>query len=100
MQATIDDLKTMLRTVNLHNAAEQIEELLNVALNKSISYEKFLEGLMQCEINGREEKRFERRLKHASFPEYKTLDEFCIFRTHTDTVFENIRTVISELSGH
>jgi DNA-binding XRE family transcriptional regulator len=23
----------------------------------------------------------------------------CIFRTHTDTVFENIRTVISELSG-
>ena len=24
----------------------------------------------------------------------------CIFRTHTDTVFENIRTVISELSGH
>lgn len=23
-----------------------------------------------------------------------------IFRTHTDTVFENIRTVISELSGH
>jgi len=42
MQATIDDLKTMLRTVNLHNAAEQIEELLNVALNKSISYEKFL----------------------------------------------------------
>jgi len=76
MQATIDDLKTMLRTVNLHNAAEQIEELLNVALNKSISYEKFLEGLMQCEINGREEKRFERRLKHASFPEYKTLDEF------------------------
>lgn len=76
MQATIDGLKTMLKTVNLHNAAGQIEELLNVALNKSISYEKFLEGLLQCEINGREEKRFERRLKHASFPEYKTLDEF------------------------
>jgi DNA replication protein DnaC len=76
MQATIDGLKTMLKTVNLHNAAGQIEELLNVALNRSISYEKFLEGLLQCEINGREEKRFERRLKHASFPEYKTLDEF------------------------
>lgn len=27
-------------------------------------------------------------------------NECCIFRTHTDTVFENIRTVISELSGH
>lgn len=76
MQATIDSLKTMLKTVNLHNAAGQIEELLNIPLDQSISYEKFLEGLLQCEIRGREEKRFERRLKHASFPEYKTLDEF------------------------
>jgi hypothetical protein len=32
MQETIDGLKAMLKTVNLHNAAEQIEELLNVAL--------------------------------------------------------------------
>ena len=76
MQATIDGLKTMLKTVNLHNTAGQIEELLNIPLDQSISYEKFLEGLLQCEIKGREEKRFERRLKHASFPEYKTLDEF------------------------
>jgi DNA replication protein DnaC len=76
MQATIDSLKIMLKTVNLHNAAEQIEELINIPLDQSISYEKFLERLLQCEIKGREEKRFERRLKYASFPEYKTLDEF------------------------
>ena len=76
MQATIESLKIMLKTLNLHNAAEQIKELLNIPLDQSISYEKFLEELLQCEIKGREEKRFERRLKHASFPEYKTLDEF------------------------
>ena len=76
MQATFDGLKTMLKTVNLHNAAGQIEELLNIPLDQSISYEKFLDRLLQCEIKGREEKRFERRLKYASFPEYKTLDEF------------------------
>jgi DNA replication protein DnaC len=76
MQATIDSLKIMLKTVNLYNVAEQIEELINIPLEQSISYEKFLERLLQCEIKGREEKRFERRLKHASFPEYKTLDEF------------------------
>ena len=76
MQATIESLKTSLRTVNLHNAAEQIEELLNISLEESISYEKFLERILQCEIKGREKKRFERRLKHAMFPEYKTLDEF------------------------
>jgi DNA replication protein DnaC len=76
MQAITDSLKTMLKTLNLHNAAGQIERLLNMPLNQSISYEKFLEKLLQCEIKGREEKRFEMRLKHASFPEYKTLDEF------------------------
>lgn len=76
MQTAIDNLKTMLKTLNLHNAAGQIEELLNIPLNQSISYEKFLEKILRCEIKGREEKRFERRLKHASFPEYKTLDEF------------------------
>ena len=76
MKATIDSLKIMLKTVNLYNVAEQIEELINIPLEQSISYEKFLERLLQCEIKGREEKRFERRLKHASFPEYKTLDEF------------------------
>jgi DNA replication protein DnaC len=76
VQATIDSIKAMLKTVNLHNAAGQIEEFLSQPLNQSVSYEKFLEGLLQCEIKGREEKRFERHMKHASFPEYKTLDEF------------------------
>jgi len=76
MQTTIDNLKIMLKTANLHHVAEQIEELLNIPLDQSMSYEKFLERILQCEIKGREEKRFERRLKYAMFPEYKTLDEF------------------------
>jgi DNA replication protein DnaC len=76
MQATIDGIRTMMKQLNLHNAAGQIEEIINVPLNDSISYEAFLERLLRCEIKGREEKRFERNLKHALFPEYKTLDEF------------------------
>ena len=44
MYTAIDTLKTMLKTVNLHNAAGQIEDLLNISLDQSISYEKFLEG--------------------------------------------------------
>lgn len=55
MQTAIDNLKTMLKTLNLHNAAGQIEELLNIPLNQSISYEKFLEKILRCEIKGREE---------------------------------------------
>lgn len=76
MSTTIDCVKTMLKKVNLHNAAGQIEEILITPLNQSISYEKFLEELLLCEIKGREEKRFERRLRHASFPEYKTVEQF------------------------
>jgi DNA replication protein DnaC len=76
MSTTIDCVKTMLKKVNLHNAAGQIEEILITPLNQSISYEKFLEELLLCEIKGREEKRFERRLRHVSFPEYKTLEQF------------------------
>lgn len=76
MHDTIDSIKSMLKTVNLHNVAAQIEEILNKSLNQSVSYEKFLENLLICETKGREEKRFERHIKQASFPEYKTLDEF------------------------
>lgn len=75
-QSKIDNIETMLKTVNLHHIAVQIKDIFNQAINESISYEKFLEELLKCEIKGREEKRFERRLKHAEFPEYKTLDEF------------------------
>ncbi|MDD4295826.1 MAG: ATP-binding protein [Ruminiclostridium sp.] len=53
-----------------------IIQRISVPLNDSISYEVFLERLLRCEIKGREEKCFERNLKHALFPEYKTLDEF------------------------
>lgn len=75
-QFTIGKIETMLKTVNLNHIAVQIEDILNQAINQSPSYEKFLEELLKCEIQGREEKRFEKRLKHAAFPEYKTLDEF------------------------
>ena len=64
MQATIDGIITMMKQLNLHNAAGQIEEMINVPLNDSISYEAFLERLLRCEIKGREEKRFERNLKN------------------------------------
>ncbi|TYQ15291.1 UNVERIFIED_CONTAM: DNA replication protein [Acetivibrio alkalicellulosi] len=76
MQMTIENVRAMLKTINLYTVAEKIEEILNESLKESMSYEKFLENFLQCEIKGRQEKRFERNIKQASFPEYKTLDEF------------------------
>jgi DNA replication protein DnaC len=73
---TTDDLKNMLKTLNMHNTASQLEEVLSTSSGKSLSYEKFLEKICQNEIEGRESKRFESRLKAASFHEKKTLEEF------------------------
>ena len=78
MQNTAEGIKTMLKAVNLYHAANQLEDMLEKSLNKSLSYEKFLENLLKCEMEGRDNKRFQRRMKQASFPEYKTLDEFDI----------------------
>lgn len=78
MTAAVEDIKKMLQIVNLYHTAEQLENLLNDSIQKSLSYEKFLEELLKKEIQNREQKRFEKRLKQASFPGYKTLDEFNI----------------------
>lgn len=78
MTAAVEDIKKMLQIVNLYHTAEQLENLLNDSVQKSLSYEKFLEELLKKEIQNREQKRFEKRLKQASFPGYKTLDEFNI----------------------
>ena len=71
-----EDLKSMLKTLNMYNAAGQLEELLKQSSEKSLSYEKFLEKIFKSELNGREQKRLENRLKWASFYEYKTIEEF------------------------
>lgn len=78
MQNTAEGIKTMLKAVNLYHAANQLEDMLEKSLNKSLSYEKFIEYLLKCELEGRDNKRFQRRMKQASFPEYKILDEFDI----------------------
>lgn len=74
--STIDDLKSMLKTLNMYNTAGQLDELLAEASGKSLSYEKFLDKIFKTELTGREQKRLENRLKWASFCEYKTLEEF------------------------
>lgn len=68
----------MLKTLNLYNTADNYEELINSAAEGSLSYEKFLDSILKSEIKGRENKKFEKRLKQAAFPEHKSLDEFDI----------------------
>ena len=60
----------------MHHAAQAFNELIEKSVEESQTCEKFLETVLHTEIDGREKRKFEKRLKQASFPEYKTLDEF------------------------
>lgn len=74
--SAIEDIKSMLKTLNMYHTAEKLNDLLIQSTEKSLSYENFLEQIFKCELDSREQKRLETRMKWASFHEYKTLDEF------------------------
>lgn len=73
---TIENVKEMLSTIKMNYTAAALGEQLISAADKALSYESFLENLLKQEIESREAKRIEQRMKHASFPLYQTLDEF------------------------
>jgi DNA replication protein DnaC len=67
---------SMLKALNMYHISEGLEGLLEKARERSQTCEKFLEEILKEEIKGREKRKLEKRLKQASFPEYKTLSEF------------------------
>jgi len=76
MNETIAHLKQSLRTLNLTEAAQIIDESLMKAEEQQWTCSEFLQRLLRYELVRREEKQLARRYKWASFPEVKTLDEF------------------------
>ena len=76
MDGYVESTMSLLKTVNLHHAAEALSELIEQSIEQSQSREKFLEQILLKEIRSREKRKLEKRLKQACFPEYKTLDEF------------------------
>lgn len=76
MNETIVHLKQSLKTLNLTEAAQIVEESLMEAEEHEWTCSEFLRRLLRHEIVRREEKQLARRYKWASFPEVKKLDEF------------------------
>lgn len=67
---------SMLKTLNMNHAIIALGKVTEKSIEDSYSCEKFLEEILKEEIQGREKRKYEKRLKLAYFPEYKTLDEF------------------------
>jgi len=78
MPKAVENIKDMLKTVKLSFTAENLEKLLGNSTKEALSYEKFLERLLIKEIEFREAKKHEQRMKRALLPECKTLEEFDI----------------------
>lgn len=74
--SSIETLESMLRTLKMYHTAENIDNIIEISREKSLTNERFLEEFLNEEIKGRESRRLEKRLKQALFPEYKTLSEF------------------------
>jgi DNA replication protein DnaC len=73
-----DILKHKLKSLLLSNAYENIEQMIEKAVKNGDSYEKFLETLLQSELNFREKKRIDIALKKAGFPVISTFEDFKI----------------------
>jgi len=74
--STIENLETMLRSLKMYHTAENIDKIIENTWESTITNESFLKEVLKEEIKGREERKLEKRLKQAFFPEYKTLLEF------------------------
>ncbi|MFZ3580280.1 IS21-like element helper ATPase IstB [Virgibacillus sp. DJP39] len=76
--STYKELETILRKLRFVETSEHLPELIKKGERQSLSYTSFLLEVMEYEQKRREEKLIEKRLKWATFPIYKTLDEFSL----------------------
>ena len=74
----IEQIKRSMKALKITEAASVIDELLLEAQKKNFTYQQFLAKLINHEVNKREEKHLEKRLKWAAFPEPKYLEDFRI----------------------
>lgn len=65
-----------IKTLHLFNAAGRYEALAKHAVKNNLSYEKFLEQLIDEELEAKNKRAIEIRVREARFPAINTLDQF------------------------
>ena len=69
-------LREHLAYLKLSAVAEQLAAALQQAETNKPSYTRFLHELLSVEITATEQRRLDGRLRFASFPQHKTLEQF------------------------
>ena len=60
----------------MSSASNELDDILREAEKDELSFLKFLNGVLECELDARQIKRIERRIKKADFPVIKTFSDF------------------------
>lgn len=76
MSKKIKSLEALLMKIRCSETANALKELIDQADKEQQTNIDFLENVLKYEVQKREEKALERRLKLANFPYYRSLDEF------------------------
>lgn len=86
-----DRIESLLRTLRLRRIREVFRDRIEQSSRTDTSFTDFLGGLLEAEVNGRDESRLNRLIHQADFPFEKTLEQFD-FRRHPELrrqVFQN-----------
>ena len=80
--SSIDSVAQKYRGMHLSAIAQGLEQMLGQAEANAVSYLHFAETLIELEQQQRNGKRIEQNKRRASFPVYKSLDDFdYVFQT-------------------
>lgn len=71
-----DHLIYQLKSVRLSGMAQNLPVRISEAVSHELTYDQFLSNLLEDELSRRKERLLNRRLKAASFPFLRTLDDF------------------------
>jgi DNA replication protein DnaC len=72
----LDLVKHKLKLMKMASALLEIEELVRESKENKLTEIEFLNNLLECELNGRSNKRIQRRIKQAQFPVIKSMADF------------------------
>jgi hypothetical protein len=74
--SVIDELVPLLKTLRLSGVLQSLELRLREAANDNLGYEEFLYRLVKDEVERRDAKQLDQRVRRANFAHQKTLEDF------------------------
>lgn len=72
----LESIKDYAKKLNLGNLSINADDIVENARIKDVSYQDFLLTVLKCEIELKDKKAHERRIKNAGFPVIKTIEDF------------------------